>query len=134
MQILCPDAIRSHKKHIMCRYTAYHNLDTKCKALIKSSSSANITWRTDCQIHGNQLAGNQRLCRLKEFFAKRFFSKLKFWPQINNKSFPGMPVTVNQHEISAERICNYFMKLLKRVLLLGDPNCEATQWLRESYC
>ena len=96
----------------MCRYTGYHNLDTKFLYLPTSHCQLMAKYMG---INGAQLAGNRQLCRLEEFFIKN-----------DKKSFPVVLVTVNQHEISWERMCNFFMKLLKKVLLPADRNCEAT--------
>ena len=57
------------QRHIICRYTGNHNFGTKCKSLILSSSSANITLSIDGAEHGNQwsMTDSQRLCCMKEF-------------------------------------------------------------------
>ena len=65
-------------------------------------------------INKTQLATNQRLCCIKEFFIAKgviAWLKPKFYPKVNKKSFADVLVTVDQHAITLEIICNYFMKL-----------------------
>ena len=49
---------------------------------------------------------------------------------------PNVLVTVIHHTIQWERLCNYFMVYVKKGVnqLLGDANCETSQWLEGSSC
>ena len=66
---------------------------------------------------------------------KGYCVKLKLCPKVNKKSFLDVLVTVNQKAIRQEKLQLFYENLKKNVnQLLGDPNCEAPQWIRVNYC